>query len=210
LTTSVYSSVTHQRDSESHRMPTYSDSLQSPSRNSDASISIELRLDDVNVAGHVGNTSLLRVIDEARSRFLGYSALGRAQPMSEGLLDGLGQTVRKVIAQQTIEYRKEVWYSHHPVIANMWISHVGTSSFALATAIYAGDDEPAVLAEATYVLLAGPEGRPWPIDAVIKDRLYRFVTQPAPAPAALLSLHTCRGPLGGRHPVSAGLTWPSH
>jgi acyl-CoA thioester hydrolase len=158
-------------------MPTYGDSLKSPSRNSDASISIELRLDDVNVAGHVGNTSLLRIIDEARSRFLGNTALG-APTYDEGLLEGLGQTVRKVIAQQTIEYRKEVWYSHHPVIANMWISHVGTSSFALATAIYAGDDEPAVLAEATYVLLAEPEGRPWPIDAVIKDRLYRFLNNP--------------------------------
>ena len=126
--------MTYQRDPESQKMPIYSDSLKSlPSGNSEASISIELRLDDVNVAGHVGNTSLLRVIDEARSRFLGYSALGRASH-SEGLLEGLGQTVRKVIAQQTIEYRKEVWYSHHPVIANMWISHVGTSSFALASA----------------------------------------------------------------------------
>jgi acyl-CoA thioester hydrolase len=158
-------------------MPIYSDSLKSPSLNSEASMSIELRLDDVNVAGHVGNTSLLRVIDEARSRFLGYSALGRPGH-AEGLLEGLDQTVRKVIAQQTIEYRKEVWYSHHPVIANLWISHVGTSSFALATAIYAGDKEPAVLAEATYVLLAGPEGRPWPIDADIKDRLYRFADNP--------------------------------
>lgn len=142
-----------------------------------ATLPIELRLDDVNVAGHVGNASLVRVIDEARNRFLGYSAAGRSGG-GGGVLEGLGKSVRNVIAQQTIEYRTEVWYSHHPVVATMWISHIGTSSFALATAIYTNDAEPAVLSEATYVLLADPDGRPWPMDRTIKDRLSLYAGQP--------------------------------
>jgi acyl-CoA thioester hydrolase len=158
-------------------MPVDGHDLTDLSQYPEASISVELRVDDVNVAGHVGNTSLLRVIDEARNRFLGYSAAGRSGGGS-GVLEGLGKSVRKVIAQQTIEYRTEVWYSHHPVVATMWISHIGTSSFALATAIYADDDEPAVLGEATYVLLADSDGRPWPMDRAIKDRLSLFAGQP--------------------------------
>lgn len=147
----------------------------SPSR--EASLSIELRIDDVNVGGHVGNSSLLRVIDEARNRFLGYSASGLSGG-GGGILEGLGKSVRKVIAQQTIEYRTEVWYAPHPVVAILWISHIGTSSFALATALYTDQDEPAVLGEATYVLLAEPDGRPWPMDRAIKDRLSVFAGQP--------------------------------
>ena len=141
------------------------------------SMEIELRIEDINMEGHVGNTSMLQIIDECRSRFLGFTAPGRPG-QGTGLMGGLGATVRKVVAQQTVEYCSEVFYTHSPVTARMWISHIGTKSFSVATLIYAGTNDPAVVAEATYVLLDMSDSRPFPMDSVIRDRLLPFLSQP--------------------------------
>ncbi|SFU11663.1 thioesterase family protein [Arthrobacter sp. ov118] len=141
------------------------------------SITVELRFDDVNSAGHLGNAALVRVLDEARIRFLGQPLPGLGGH-ADGLLEILDGTVGKVIGQQTIEYRRELEYSRAPLVATLWITHIGTSSFSLAAAISDTGPAPAVLAEATYILTDRSSGRPWPIVGVFRDVLSQYLGEP--------------------------------
>lgn len=128
-------------------------------------VRVQLRLDDLSPSGHVGNASIVRVLEEARTVFLGHARPGLVG-YHQGLLEVLGDEARMLIGQQTVEYTKELWYSHDPVEVTLWITHVGRSSFSVAATIAGQDTEdlrPAVSSEATIVLVDRRTGGPWPI-----------------------------------------------
>lgn len=69
---------------------------------------IPLRLADLNSGGHVDNGVYLQVVDEARTRFLG--VLDPDRPGHELFPSPGGGIGANVVAQQTIEYRRELGY----------------------------------------------------------------------------------------------------
>ncbi|WP_345153112.1 acyl-CoA thioesterase [Arthrobacter ginkgonis] len=140
---------------------------------------VQLRFDDVNAAGHVGNVAITRIVDEARTAFLGHS-LHDGSGYQEGILEGLGG-VGRLVAQQTVEFQRELWYSPAPVTASVWVSHIGRTSFSLACTISAPSEEaPAVLAESTIVLVDRATERSWRISEDLREVLRSHQGAPLP------------------------------
>jgi len=135
---------------------------------------IPLRIGDVNIAGHIGNAAIPEILDHARTVFLGYPR--HDQPgYTHGILELLDDEVGRVIGQQTIEYRTEMWYAPDPVAVTLWITHIGTSSFSLASTITPNSGrEPAILAEATIVLIDRTSKQPWVITERLRQQLDRY------------------------------------
>ena len=74
--------------------------LNFPDKNFDVSITIPVRITDINYGGHVGNDSLVSVIHEARMQFLqhhGYSEMD---------IEGTGL----IMADLAIEFKNESFY----------------------------------------------------------------------------------------------------
>ena len=80
-----------------------------------ASIEISLRWGDVDSYGHVNNCEIVRIIEEARMRWL----------MSTGAFEG--ETA--VVAAHEIGYLRPLQYSLEPVSVEVWTSNVRRSSF---------------------------------------------------------------------------------
>lgn len=139
---------------------------------------VQLRFDDVNLAGHVGNTSIVRLIDEARTIFLGFREPGRPGDR-HGVLGVLDEQVDRLVGQQTVEFHDELWYSREPVAVTLWVTHIGTSSFSLASTIstHVGH-APVVTSEATMVLVHRGTGAAWRIDDTVRGRLTRYLGDP--------------------------------
>lgn len=80
-----------------------------------ASVEVSLRWGDVDSYGHVNNCEIVRIIEEARMRWL----------MSTGVFDG--ETA--VVAAHEIGYLRPLQYSLEPVSVEVWTSNVRRSSF---------------------------------------------------------------------------------
>lgn len=80
-----------------------------------ASVEISLRWGDVDSYGHVNNCEIVRIIEEARMRWL----------MSTGAFDG--ETA--VVAAHEIGYLRPLEYSLDPVSVEVWTSNIRRSSF---------------------------------------------------------------------------------
>jgi len=129
-----------------------------------------LRFAELGFSGHVSNVSSLALIDEARNAFLGASVPG--SDSVPGVLSQVHGRVSALVAQHIVEYRKEVWFRSQSVFVDVWIPVLGESSFAVDCALYDADDEdPAVLAESTLVLIDKATRKPWRMDPALREVL---------------------------------------
>jgi len=87
------------------------------------STTIAIRITDVNYGGHVGNDSLLSIIQEARLQFF------KKYSYSETNIEGLGT----IMADVSIEYKAEIFYGDvlEISVAIDGISRVGFDLFYL-------------------------------------------------------------------------------
>ncbi|WP_084725011.1 acyl-CoA thioesterase [Streptacidiphilus melanogenes] len=79
------------------------------------SVEISLRWGDVDSYGHVNNCEIVRIIEEARMRWL----------MASGAFEG--ETA--VVAAHEIGYLRPLQYSLEPVNVEVWTSNIRRSSF---------------------------------------------------------------------------------
>lgn len=84
-------------------------------RSGPASIEVSLRWGDVDSYGHVNNCEIVRIIEEARMRWL----------MSTGAFEGEAA----VVAAHEIGYLRPLEYSLEPVSVEVWTSNIRRSSF---------------------------------------------------------------------------------
>jgi acyl-CoA thioesterase FadM len=147
---------------------------------SDLEVELQLRTEDLDgQSGHVSNVAYLRLVDEARHRLFGVTPPGGNSYVG-GILEVLGTEARYIIGQQSVEYRREVYWRAQTLVVRLWFPRIGTTSCTIAAAVLDGGSEDAcVVAEAETVFLRRDDHRPWVIDEKARDVLDRY---PGPRP----------------------------
>ena len=130
-------------------------------------IPIPLRWGDLDALGHVNNTSMLKLLEEARLRaFWRGDDADAALPTAVFDMDVLesGGARATLIARQEIEYLRPVPYSQRPLDVRLWIGAMGGSSADVCFEVFSpvGSGEPVLYARATavVVLVDTASGRP--------------------------------------------------
>lgn len=138
-------------------------------------VALQLRADDLGgQSGHVSNVAYLRLIDEARHQLFGVTP-PRGDRYVGGILEVLEDRAQYIVAQQSIEYRREVFWRAQQVTVRLWFPRVGTSSCTMAAAIFdAGTAEACVVAEAETIFLRRDDHRAWAIDEKVREMLGRY------------------------------------
>lgn len=130
-------------------------------------IPIHLRWGDLDAFNHVNNTSMLKLLEEARVRAFWLPEPGEEAPSTAVLSTSLDDGVLTLIARQEIEYLAPVPYQRHPLDVQLWFSRLGGSSIEVCYEVRspietAGEDGQTVYARAqsTVVKVAAATGRP--------------------------------------------------
>lgn len=141
-------------------------------------VRVNVRLDDLGPAGHVGNASVVGIIEEARMYFLGHPIVGQPA-FNNGILEILQGRALMLIAAQTVEYVDEMFYSLDPLYVTFWIGHIGGSSATLCAEIRASEaGEVIVKTEATMVMTSEETGKPWKMPDDVREHLAKFQAPP--------------------------------
>jgi acyl-CoA thioester hydrolase len=97
-----------------------------------------VRFSDVDVYGHVNNVKYFEYYQEARLSFL--TSMGARADEDFSL----------VVARLDVDYKRPILFRPEPYTVRSWVTHVGTSSFRIASEI--GDGEQVLSrAQATMV-----------------------------------------------------------
>jgi acyl-CoA thioester hydrolase len=121
-------------------------------------IPIHLRWGDLDAFNHVNNTSMLKLLEEARVRAFWLPEPGEQAPATAVLDSSIRSGVLTLIARQEIEYLAPVPYQRHPLDVQMWFGKLGGSSievcYEVRSPIETAADEPqTVYARATAVVV---------------------------------------------------------
>ncbi|KAA1420325.1 hypothetical protein F0U44_07890 [Nocardioides humilatus] len=140
---------------------------------------IQARLRDVNLGGHVDNVEAIRVLDEARLLFLRHAPAPLAGDRP-GLLRAVPLEVSELVGAQRVDYHAEMRFvAFQPFLVRMWVSHIGGSSFSVASELrVAPDHAPAIVAETTMVLWDNVAGRSWPLTDEVRDDMAAYAGKP--------------------------------
>ncbi|MFG6476534.1 acyl-CoA thioesterase [Microbacterium sp. P06] len=121
-------------------------------------IPIHLRWGDLDALGHVNNTSMLKILEEARLRAF-WKSDGDDAPLPTAVfeMDVLesGGSRATLIARQEIEYFRPVPYGQRPLDVQMWIGRMGGSSADICFEVHTpvGVDPAVLYARATVVVV---------------------------------------------------------
>lgn len=121
-------------------------------------IPIHLRWGDLDALGHVNNTSMLKLLEEARLRaFWKGDSDEPALPTAVFEMDVLesGGSRATLVARQEIEYYRPVPYGQRPLDVQMWIGRLGGSSADVCFEVLSprGAEEQVLYARATAVVV---------------------------------------------------------
>ncbi|WP_295010993.1 thioesterase family protein [uncultured Microbacterium sp.] len=127
-------------------------------------IPIQLRWGDLDAFNHVNNTSMLKLLEEARVRAFWRPDEGE-EALSTAILDsGIDAGVITLVARQEIEYVAPVPYQRRPLEVQMWFGKLGGSSIEVCYEVYNDPsfEERVLYARSTAIIvLVNPAtGRP--------------------------------------------------
>ena len=146
-------------------------------------IPIHLRWGDLDALGHVNNTSMLKLLEEARLRAFWKPESGVEAP-STAILDALSPAadVMTLIARQEIEYLAPVPYGQRPLDVQLWIGRIGGSSIDVCYEVYSPstDGEQTCYARSTavVVMVSSATGRPVRLSAEMRSAWAPIVGDP--------------------------------
>lgn len=117
-------------------------------------VPIHLRWGDLDAFNHVNNTSMLKLLEEARVRVFWSPTNGEDAP-STAVVGAGADGVLTLIARQEIEYVAPVPYRRDPLDVQMWFSRLGGASIEVAYEVFSPrcDPEPTLYARATSVVV---------------------------------------------------------
>jgi acyl-CoA thioester hydrolase len=130
-------------------------------------VPIHLRWGDLDALGHVNNTSMLKLLEEARLRAF-WRGDGDEEPLPTAVFDmdvlESGGERATLIARQEIEYYRPVPYGQRPLDVQLWIGRMGGSSADVCFEVFSpiGVEPPVLYARATavVVIVDTSSGRP--------------------------------------------------
>lgn len=145
-------------------------------------LSIYLRWGDLDAYNHVNNTSMLKLLEEARVRAFWRPGHGEQAPSTAVLDSGPDPRVLTLIARQEIEYVAPVPYQRHPLEVQMWFGKIGGSNVEVC---YEVRNDPACATRELYarstaviVLVDARTGRPVRLTPEMRAAWGPFVGQP--------------------------------
>ena len=143
---------------------------------------IQLRWGDLDAYNHVNNTSMLKLLEEARIRAFWKSEDGTQSPPTAVLSTGLDAGVLSLIARQEIEYLAPVPYQRRPLEVQMWFGKIGGSSVEICYEVF---NDPANTARVLYarstavlVLVNAETGRPTRMSQEMRDAWAPYMGEP--------------------------------
>ncbi|UYG16774.1 acyl-CoA thioesterase [Brachybacterium huguangmaarense] len=150
-------------------------------------ITVPMRWSDIDGYGHVNNSAMLTLLEEARIRAfwgapdeqiaLGAEVLPSALPTYDS-----GSTVHTVVASNRIEYARELGFRRDAVIVRLWLSRIGGASLTIDYQVLTRDDpegtSPYATARTVIVLVDAATGRPTRIDADLRASLRDYEGEP--------------------------------
>jgi acyl-CoA thioester hydrolase len=148
-------------------------------------IPIHRRWGDLDALGHVNNTSMLKLLEEARLRAFWKSTDPEDEAptavFDAGVLEG-GGAVATLIARQEIEYLAPVPYEHKPLDVQIWLGRIGGASAEVCYEVYSPiGSEPQVCyarASAVVVLVDTATGRPTRLSDDVRETWAPYVEAP--------------------------------
>lgn len=145
-------------------------------------IPIHLRWGDLDAFNHVNNTSMLKLLEEARVRAFWTPEEGEEAPATAVLDSGVAQGVLTLIARQEIEYLAPVPYQRRPLEVQMWFGKLGGSSVEVCYEVF---NDPAnadrvlyARSTAVIVLVSATTGRPMRIAPEMRAAWEPYVGEP--------------------------------
>ncbi len=136
-------------------------------------IPIHLRWGDLDAYNHVNNTSMLKLLEEARVRAFWRAGPGEEAPETAVLDSGIEEGTLTLIARQEIEYLAPVPYQRRPLEVQMWFGKLGGSSVEVCYEVHndAAAAQRVVYARSTavIVLVDARTGRPTRLTAEMRD-----------------------------------------
>jgi acyl-CoA thioester hydrolase len=129
-------------------------------------VPMPLRWGDLDAFNHVNNTSMLKLLEEARIRAFWRSDGddGEDAPPTAVLDSGIEHGVLSLIARQEIEYLRPVPYQRRPLDVQLWFGRIGGSSLEICYEVYSPIGvEPQELyarSSAVLVMVDAETGRP--------------------------------------------------
>lgn len=147
---------------------------------------IHLRWGDLDAFNHVNNTSMLKLLEEARVRAFWQPGAGESAPSTAVLDSGLHSGVLTLIARQEIEYLAPVPYQRHPLDVQLWFGKLGGSSIEVCYEVYSPletsgtDGAQTLYARATTVVVKtdAATGRPVRLSAEEREAWQPFTGEP--------------------------------
>ena len=148
-------------------------------------IPIPLRWGDLDAYNHVNNTSMLKLLEEARVRAFWLPAAGESAPPTAVLESGASSPVLTLIARQEIEYLAPVPYQRHPLDVQLWFSKLGGSSIDVCYEVCSPLDTADAVGQTVYaratsvvVKVDAATGRPTRLSTEERDAWRPFLGEP--------------------------------
>ncbi|MFT4156545.1 MAG: thioesterase family protein [Microbacterium sp.] len=142
-------------------------------------IPIQLRWGDLDAFNHVNNTSMLKLLEEARVRAFWRAAPGEEAPSTAVLDSGIDEGILTLIARQEIEYLAPVPYQRRPLEVQMWFGNLGGSSVEVCYEVH---NDPVsevrhlyARSTAIIVLVDARTGRPTRLTQEMRDAWQPFI-----------------------------------
>ncbi|MFT4213112.1 MAG: thioesterase family protein [Microbacterium sp.] len=127
-------------------------------------VPIHLRWGDLDAFNHVNNTSMLKLLEEARVRAFWAPESGEPAYPTAVVSSGVDAGLLTLIARQEIEYLHPVPYQREPLDVQLWFGRLGGSSMDVCYEVFspAADAEQVLYARSSAVVVTvdAASGRP--------------------------------------------------
>lgn len=145
-------------------------------------VPIHLRWGDLDAFNHVNNTSMLKLLEEARVRAFWKAEVGETAPPTAVLNSGIESGTLTLIARQEIEYLAPVPYQRRPLEVQMWFGKLGGSSLEVCYEVFNDpENDTRVLyarSTAVIVLVDAESGRPTRITPEMREAWSPYIGEP--------------------------------
>ncbi|BDD82519.1 hypothetical protein TPB0596_22820 [Tsukamurella pulmonis] len=131
-------------------------------------VAVPLRWADMDALQHINNVAMLRLLEEARIRFL-----------TEWVAQPEGPTVTMFVAHQEIDYLAPLLYSPEPVRIALRVTRIGRSGFDVGYEVIEPGGATVAIAE-TSLVVVDAAGRPSELPAALRTELAGLVGDPIP------------------------------